>query len=157
MVKGDGKVRDVYAELYGEHDRPYPPPQKATAAPKSAAAAGFVSNTSEYSHQAETSIADEGPGLLSRIQDTQAYGRIKDEASTIGDQFLSEVTKTTKEIVVPAAIGWLRHWLEGVIPQKGTTAQSQSQTTFGGANPNQQPNQPANRPPGFQPTTERSQ
>jgi len=149
MVKGDGGVRDVYSELYGEHGTNYPPAQRTSAAPRSSAAAGFVA---AEPFQSEASAEDEGPGLLSRLQETPAYGRIKDEASTIGDHLLSEVTKTAKEVVVPAAVGWIRHWLQNLIPAKGAATAGQTERNFAGADPNQG----ASRS-GYQPVTERHQ
>jgi hypothetical protein len=114
MIKGDD--RDGYAEGYerGRHDfqqarqRYAPPP----------AAAGFVA-------QAETADTHEGPGLLSRIQDTPAYERVKSEATNLGGRLVDEVSKSAQDILLPAAIGWVRHWLEGLIPEKPASTRSQ--------------------------------
>jgi len=150
MVKGDGGVRDVYSELYGEHGRDYPPAQRSSATPRSSTAAGFVASGEPF--ESQSSAEDEGPGLLSRLQETPAYGRIKDEASTIGDQLLSEVTKTAKEIVVPAAVGWVRHWLQTLIPERAAGTAGKTEKNFAAGDLNQE----ANRS-GYQPVTERHQ
>lgn len=59
-----------------------------------------------------------GPGLVERITETAAFAKVKTEAASVGNHFVDELSKTAKEILVPAAIGWVSKWLEGVAPAK---------------------------------------
>jgi len=123
MVKGEGHGYDRYDEGYQQarldhqaSQTPYAerPPQATVFAAQTAAA--------------ET---DAGPGLLSRIQETPAYGRVKHEASNLGGRFVDEVSKTAQDVLLPAAIGWVRHWLEGLIPERKQPALTQSALSYG--------------------------
>jgi hypothetical protein len=122
MVKGDD--RDGYAEGYERARQDYQQTRQRYAAKP--AAAGFVA--------AETAEEHAGPGLLTRIQETPAYERVKSEASNLGGRLVDEVSKSAQDILLPAAIGWVRHWLEGLIPQKGTSMRSQAPNAFANAN-----------------------
>jgi len=100
--------------------------------PKSYQAQSFAASAPQSSTSSPLETEDEGPGLISRLQETQAFEKIKNEAATVGNHLADEVSKTAKEVLVPAAIGWLRHWLQGILPQKGTNTQSQNQQTYSG-------------------------
>jgi hypothetical protein len=54
------------------------------------------------------------PGLFERFQETAAYDRLRMEAATVGNRFVSEISQTAQDVVLPAAISWLRQWLDGV-------------------------------------------
>ena len=43
-------------------------------------------------------------GLFERFQETQAYDRLRGEASALGNRFADEVAQTAKEILLPAAV-----------------------------------------------------
>ncbi len=109
MVKGEDYGR--YADYKEQLGYDYPPATPRAYAAQSAAESG--------SSQSE---ADNGPGFLERIQETPAFDRIKTEAATIGNDLVSEVSKTAKELLVPAAVAFVQNWLGGILPKKsGTT------------------------------------
>jgi len=110
MIKGDTRD-DRFGEGYEQARLDFQPAIEPRYA--RAASAGFVAQSEPEKH--------EGPGLLTRIQETQAYDRIKSEASNFGGKLVTEVSKSAQDILLPAAIGWVRNWLEGLIPQKHTT------------------------------------
>lgn len=144
MIKGDGQDYDRYTEGYEQARRDYQPDLSQGYAPKPLAA-GFTSPV-------EPDETEGRPGLLERLQDTPAFDRVRTEASSLSNQLFTEVAKTAKEIVIPAAVGWVRHWLEGMIPQKGSATVPGSQTGYAGSESRQN----ASRT-GYQPVTERNQ
>ena len=145
MIKGDGNLNDRYAEGYEQARLDYQPVKSQAYTPKPAAA-GFVA--------AADTVESEGPGIFSRIQETPAYGRIKDEASTIGGQLLSEVAQTAKGILVPAAVGWVKHWLEGLIPTKDEAESQSRSSTFESSSPTSTQSS-SQKSSGYRPVTER--
>jgi hypothetical protein len=142
MIKGDEDCGH-YAEGYEQARYDY----QATALPR-------YSPQSVAAETAGTAEEDSGPGLISRIQETQAYDRLKNEASTIGEQLLNEVTKTAKEILVPAAVGFVKQWLEGLLHQKSATSSAQAQPAYAASSATEG-TPSASR--SYQPVTERSQ
>jgi len=138
IIKGDSRdyewQRSGY-ELAG-YDQTSTP--AANYRPQNYQAQSFAASAPVSSTSSQTE--DDGPGLISRLQETPAFEKIKSEAATVGNHLADEVSKTAKEVLIPAAIGWLRHWLEGVLPQKGTTARSQNQQNFSGGNVGQTAN-----------------
>jgi hypothetical protein len=97
VVKGPAKVPV-------QHYAPPPVPARASAAAVSQSAA------STPGHQ------DNTPGLIQRLSETPAYDRVKQEAGVIGNRFVDEISKQAQQVVLPAVIGWLGSWLEGVLP-----------------------------------------
>jgi hypothetical protein len=85
-----------------------------------------------------------GPGMLGRFTETAAFERLRHEAASIGNQFVDELSDTAKQILLPAAIGWIRGWLEELIPEKKGSIASRVETT-----------PPPNRPSSYQPVLER--
>ena len=72
---------------------------------------------------------DSGPGLLERIQETKAFDRVRSEAATLGSHFIDEVSKTAQEVLLPAAIGIIKGWFEGLVSRKqsrGTGGKNQA-------------------------------
>lgn len=120
MVKGDDG--DRYAEGYERARQDFQPARQERYATR-AVASGFVT-------QPEAAEKDEGPGLLSRIQETPAYERVKSEASNFGGRLVDEVSKSAQEILLPAAIGWVKHWLESLIPSKTASNQPPPLNTY---------------------------
>ena len=140
MIKGDGgdyEWRGGGNDLAG-YDQTSAPAQNYR--PQNYQAQAFAKSASATSVSSHAKTEDEGPGLISRLQETPAFEKIKSEAATVGNHLADEVSRTAKEVLIPAAIGWLRHWLEGVLPQKGTTARSQSQQSNAGGNVGQTTN-----------------
>ena len=69
---------------------------------------------------------DDGPGFFEKLTHTQAYQKVKDEASNLGDEFVQEITKTAKQMVLPALMVSLRNFIGGYLPNADTTANQQS-------------------------------
>ena len=106
---------DDYAaaiDRFGEEAKSYAaqPVLGATAAASVAPAAGGVATRSgNGSH-------DQGPGLFERVSNTQAYERVKDEVGNIGNAFVQELSKTAKQVVLPAVMTSLRNFIGGHLP-----------------------------------------
>jgi ElaB/YqjD/DUF883 family membrane-anchored ribosome-binding protein len=105
MVKGDDSFNEAYADGYEQCKRDYEPVMRPSFG-------GAQSAPDE----------DSGPGFIARIQDTQAYDRLKNEASTIGGRLVDEVSKAAQDLLLPAAVGLIRTWLGGILPEKATAA-----------------------------------
>lgn len=92
-------------DRYGEEEKSY------AAQPVLGAhlpAPGFVSKSGNGSHH--------GPGLFQRVANTQAYGRVRDEAANIGSALVQELSNTAKQVVLPALITSLRNFIGGHLP-----------------------------------------
>jgi len=111
MFKGDDQ--NSYSKGYERARQDYETTYQAAASKSYAAAAPAAQSASE----------DSGPGLMERIQDTQAFDRLKNEAADIGGHLVHEVSTMTKQVVIPAVVGFLRQWLEEVLPKKSGSAQ----------------------------------
>lgn len=72
---------------------------------------------------------DEGPGFFEKLTHTQAYQKVKDEAGNLGDEFVQEITKTAKQMVLPALMVSLRNFIGGYLPNADTTANQQSDSS----------------------------
>ena len=53
----------------------------------------------------------EEPGLLTRFKETSAYDRLSKEAATIGDRLVNELSSTAQNVVLPALLAKLKHWI----------------------------------------------
>lgn len=49
-----------------------------------------------------------GPGLIERFKETKAYDRLQEELSSLGDRALEELSKTARNVVVPALLNKLK-------------------------------------------------
>jgi len=121
MVKGESHDHDCYAEGYEQARHDYGPAVRHNYSAQSFAVGSAAPSAASK---------DEGPGLIARIQETPAYERVKNEASSIGGQLVDEVSKTAKAILVPAAVGLVKHWLEGLISSKRETQQAQPRQPY---------------------------
>jgi hypothetical protein len=59
---------------------------------------------------------DTGPSFFQKMVHTPAFERVKDEAGNIGDAFVQEVSKTAKQVVLPALITSLRNFIGDHLP-----------------------------------------
>ena len=120
MAKGNGgEDYDRYG--YGEESRSYAaqPILQAGAVHAAGASHAAASKSGNGKH-------DEGPGLFEKLTHTQAYQKVKHEASNLGDEFVQEITKTAKQMVLPALMMSLRNFIGGYLPNAETTANQQS-------------------------------
>lgn len=107
MIKGNGKDEEFVSAIGGYEEEPVS--QRSYAAQPvlqgSSTAAGF------------TAKGDNGrPGLLQRLTSTTAYERVKSEAGNVGDALVQELSKTAKQVVLPALMTSLRNFLGGHLP-----------------------------------------
>jgi hypothetical protein len=95
---------------YGEQEKSYAaqPVLGAHAAASTAPAPSYPLKTGNGSHG--------GPGLFQRLAQTPAYDRVKDEAATIGNALVQELSNTAKHVVLPALITSLRNFIGGHLP-----------------------------------------
>jgi len=86
---------------------------------------------------------DTGPSFFQKMVHTHAFERVKDEAGNIGDALVQELSKTAKQVVLPALITSLRNFIGDYLPN------ADKQTTQG---------RPAQReqPPAYKPSLERN-
>jgi hypothetical protein len=59
---------------------------------------------------------DTGPNFFQKVANTPAFERVKDEAGNIGDAFVQELSKTAKNVVLPALITSLRNFIGDHLP-----------------------------------------
>jgi ElaB/YqjD/DUF883 family membrane-anchored ribosome-binding protein len=59
---------------------------------------------------------DRGPSWWQKVAESQAYDRVKSEASSIGDTFVNELSNTAKQMILPAVIASIRSFLGSHLP-----------------------------------------
>jgi hypothetical protein len=59
---------------------------------------------------------DSGPGLFQKVASSHAFGRVRDEAGSLGDAVVQELSKTAKTVVIPALITSLRNFIGEHLP-----------------------------------------
>ena len=117
MVKGNGGEYEYSYDRsgYGEASRSY------AAQPVLQASAAHAGTS-----KSGNGTQDEGPGFFEKLTHTQAYQKVKHEASNLGDEFVQEITKTAKQVVLPALMVSLRNFIGGYLPNADTTANQPS-------------------------------
>jgi hypothetical protein len=113
MVKGEGNNSPQRYEYF--------PPGPATTT--AVAAAASPGNAGAVRREVE---AESRPGVLDRIKETPAYDRVKQEAAVVGNRFVDEISKKAQQVILPAAVGWVGSWLEGLFPAKENRRSEQS-------------------------------
>ncbi|HEY6804568.1 MAG TPA: hypothetical protein VI306_13425 [Pyrinomonadaceae bacterium] len=106
IVKGDSHEAVGPVDYYAPRPRAY------------AAAAGAAPAIP----QQESANGHEGPGFFEKLSHTPAFGRVKDEASNIGDAVLQEIGKTAKQVVLPALMTSLRNFIGDYLPKAAPTS-----------------------------------
>ena len=69
---------------------------------------------------------DDGPGFLEKLTHTPVFGRVKDEVGNVGDAFIQELTKTAKQVVLPAVMTSIKNFIGGYLPSSSQTDSSRS-------------------------------
>ena len=118
MAKGNsGAVYDISYDRYGSGEEP-----------RSYAAQPILQASTTHADASKSGNGkhDEGPGFFEKLSHTQAYQKVKHEASNLGDEFVQEITKTAKQMVLPALMVSLRNFIGGYLPNAETTANQQS-------------------------------
>ena len=118
VIKGNGE--DEYSSSY---DR-YAEEQRSYAAQPILHAGSSQTSTAKQSNGQH----DEGPGFFEKLTATPAYHKVKEEAGHIGDALVQEISKTAKQVVLPALMTSLRNFIGDYLPnaQKDTTQSSGS-------------------------------
>src|SRR6185295_19165679 len=107
-VKGDGGEYHSAIDRYGEESRHY--------STQGIAASGAAMAAPKHGNGTH----DSGPNFFQKIANTNAFGRVKDEAGNIGDAFVQELSKTAKTVVLPALITSLRNFIGNHLPNAET-------------------------------------
>ena len=96
----------------------------------------------------------EGPGFFEKLASSNAYQKVKDEAGNIGDAFVQEISKTAKQMVLPALVTSLRNFIGGYLPN---TQSETNQTTAGTSMRPESDRSRPGTPSTYQPALERNQ
>jgi hypothetical protein len=91
---------------------------------------------------------DDGPGIFDRLKTTPAYGRVRSEVAGIGNSFLDELSKTARQMVLPAVMKSIKDFIGGYLPSSA----AESRTTVTDSN-RTQPRSDST----YQPVLERNQ
>ena len=59
---------------------------------------------------------DTGPGFFQKVASSHAFERVRDEAGSLGDAVVQELSKTAKTVVLPALIMSLRNFIGDYLP-----------------------------------------
>ncbi|HEY6232690.1 MAG TPA: hypothetical protein VIW64_15615 [Pyrinomonadaceae bacterium] len=119
-IKGDGDDDSYYAST-GEY----------AASPAYAAPAPAMRDRLSSSSATEASKAngkDEGPGLLERFRETSAYERLSQEAGSLGDRLVEELSTTAQQVVLPALLKKVKSWIGLDLSNKTTSMTNKSET-----------------------------
>jgi hypothetical protein len=119
LVKGDSRDASSYDRSYESSDR-YAEESKSYAAQPILQAAAHTETFKQANGKEH-----EGPGFFEKLTSTPAYQKVKDEAGNIGDAFVQEISKTAKQMVLPALITSLRNFIGGYLPNTGTDTAAQ--------------------------------
>jgi hypothetical protein len=136
FAKGDGADYESAIDRFGQESINYTA-QSLAGTGAAMATPGGPRSKSQYGNGSH----DTGPSFFSKMVNTPAFERVKDEAGNIGDAFVQELSKTAKTVVLPALITSLRNFIGGYLPNVNKQT---SQAT--------QPNQPQS----YQPALERN-
>jgi hypothetical protein len=103
-----GYDRGEYAEDVGPDTRPsYSSGYQAATAPQAPQAlASYASASAPAAEEEEEE--PKGPGLFERFKETRAYDKLQEELSTLGERALEELSKTARNVVVPALLTKLK-------------------------------------------------
>jgi len=79
----------------------------------------------------ETSKAngkDDGPGLLERFRETSAYEKLSEEAGSLGNRLVEELSATAQQVVLPALLKKVKNWIGLDLSNKTTSMTNKSET-----------------------------
>ena len=118
-IKGDDRDFEETADYYSGRARSY--------------AAQALTASRVPSQSVPERVEDEGPGILEKITNSSAYGRVREEVGDIGDTFVKELSNTAKQVVLPALVNSVRNFISGYLPSstQKSTAKSETPRTGG--------------------------
>jgi len=111
-AKGEGENTLVLPDYYRPQPRSY--------AAQPIIAATQQPEQSEL-HETNGHNEEQGPSLLQKLTSTPAYERVRSEAGSLGDAFVTELSNTAKQLIIPALIKSLRDFIGGVLPANQQT------------------------------------
>jgi len=115
--KGDGDESEETVDYYSGRPRSY-------------AAQPLAASLTMDSQSMAPPQENEGSGILEKITNSSAYGRVREEVGELGDSFVKELSNTAKQLVLPALVNSLRNFIGAYLPattQKSTANQDASQ------------------------------
>ena len=117
-AKGENTEYHSAIDRYGEESRHY-------------ASQGFVSGAAVAAPSAMhakqgNGTHDSGPNFFQKIANTTAFEKVKNEAGTIGDAVVQELSNTAKTVVLPALITSLRNFIGDYLPNAEKRAEQRS-------------------------------
>jgi hypothetical protein len=124
-AQSNAATEDDDYEDVGPETRPsYSSGYQAPTAPQAQGLASYASSASAAAEEEE----EKGPGLLERFKETRAYDRLQEELSTLGERALEELSKTARNVVVPALLAKVKGLIgldlsgqQGGAPRQQTT------------------------------------
>jgi len=138
FAKGDGPDYESAIDRFGQESTYYTSQSLAGAGAAMATPGG-----PRTGKQPANGSHDTGPSFFSKVVNTPAFERVKDEAGNIGEAVMQELSNTAKTVVLPALITSLRNFIGDYLPNVNKQT---SQAT--------QPNQPQGA--SYQPSLERN-
>ena len=125
FVKGDDDRYDYSTAIdrFGEESKHY-----ASQSPLETSAAAMAPQTGMRAKEGN-GLHDNGPGFFQKVANTQAFERVRDEVSNIGDAFVQELTKTAKSVVLPAVMTSLRNFIGDHLPNAPTQQSTSASST----------------------------
>lgn len=119
FAKGDGSDYQSAIDRVGEEARQY--------TSQSMAGSAAMAPQAGVSAKQGNGMHDTGPSFFRKVAGTHAFERVRDEAGNIGDAFVQELSKTARQVVLPALITSLRNFIGDHLPNVNKqAAQSQS-------------------------------
>ncbi|MBV9924001.1 MAG: hypothetical protein JOZ96_03105 [Acidobacteria bacterium] len=119
---GASRRSSAEGEDVGPETRPsYSSGYQAPTAPQPQALASYASSAPAAEEEEEE---PKGPGLIERFKETKAYDRLQEELSTLGDRALEELSKTARNVVVPALLNKLKGLIGLDLSGQGGTQQA---------------------------------
>jgi ElaB/YqjD/DUF883 family membrane-anchored ribosome-binding protein len=73
--------------------------ESSNVAPRPSYSSGYASEAEEEANK---------PSVLARFKETKAYDRLQDELGTLGERAVEELSKTARNVVLPAILGKLK-------------------------------------------------
>jgi len=74
---------------------------------------------------------DTGPGFFQKVASSHAFERVRDEAGSLGDAVVQEISKTAKTVVIPALIMSLRNFIGDHLPNAQKLPQQEARSGAG--------------------------
>jgi ElaB/YqjD/DUF883 family membrane-anchored ribosome-binding protein len=108
-VLGRAAAEGGYGEDVGPETRPsYSSGYQAPTAPQPQALTSYAPATPAAQAEEEE---PKGPGLIERFKETKAYDRLQEELSTLGERAIEELSRTARNVVVPALLSKLKNMI----------------------------------------------